>query len=580
MVERRPSSNIDKLQVDDKQYLQPTSISNVINNYFCNIPIHLASKLPKPNRHFASYLKQKREKRSKFRFMLVNEIEVFLLLDNLDGKKSFGVDKLHPYLASVAAFQIFRPVTYIINLSIKQGIFPDNLKIAKVIPIFKQGSRLLCDNYRPISVLPTLSKIFEKCIYHQLISYFSSENIIIPNQYGFKPGSTTMDCLVDLIEEIYTSLDQGNYAVSIFLDLSKAFDTVNDSILLSKLLFYGIQNPYINWFKSYLNKRKQRVFVNGTTSDTMPISSGVPQGSILGPLLFLIYINDFTQASNFFSMRLFADDTSLTVSGKNLDEILLQINNKLPNIYDWLCANKLTLNLRKTKYLIFQPRQKVNCNLLPPLSLAGQPLEQACSIKYLGIYIDSHLSWHDHIDYVCDKVSKSINIMTKVKRYLGNKSLTSIYYSLIYPYLIYGCLLWGNNYDNPLSQLIRLQNKAVRIINDVPLRDHITPHYVNLGLLKFRDIVKMYTCLFMYEYVCENKPCNFSIPLVLEQHNYSTRSASNQKLHLPHSRINIRKFCPTVIGKYYWNDLPLFIRDNSSKVLFKKALFKYYFAQY
>ena len=154
---------------------------------------------------------------------------------------------------------------------------------------------------RPISVLPTLSKIFEKCIYYQLISYFSSENIIIPNQYGFKPGSTTMDCLVDLTEEISTSLDQGNYAVSIFLDLSKAFDTVNHSILLSKLLFYGIQNPYINWFKSYLNKRKQRVFVNGTTSDTMPISSGVPQGSILGPLLFLIYIKDFTQASNFFS---------------------------------------------------------------------------------------------------------------------------------------------------------------------------------------------------------------------------------------------------------------------------------------
>ena len=195
-------------------------ILNLSNKGFVNTQCFFASKLPKPNRHFASYLKQKREKQSKFRFMLVNEIEVFLLLDNLDGKKSFGVDKLHPYLASVAAFQIFRPVTYIIDLSIKQGIFPDNLKIAKVIPIFKQGSRLLCDNYRPISVLPTLSKIFEKCIYYQLISYFSSENIIIPNQYGFKPGSTTMDCLVDLIEEISTSLDQGNYAVSIFLDLS------------------------------------------------------------------------------------------------------------------------------------------------------------------------------------------------------------------------------------------------------------------------------------------------------------------------------------------------------------------------
>ena len=157
------------------------------------------------------------------------------------------------------------------------------------------------------------------------------------------------------------------------MDLSKAFDTVNHSILLSKLSSYGIQTPYINWFKLYLNKTKQRVFVNGFISDTKPVSSGVPQGSILGPLLFLIYINDFTQSSDFFSIRLFADDTSLTALGNNIDELLLKINKELSisNIYDWLCANKLTLNLRKTKYLIFQPRQKVDYNLLPPLSIAG-----------------------------------------------------------------------------------------------------------------------------------------------------------------------------------------------------------------
>ena len=288
-----------------------------------------------------------------------------------------------------------------------------------MIPIFKQGSRSLCDNYRPISVLPVLSKVFEKCIYNQLISYFSSENIITPTQYGFKPGSTTVDCLVDLIEEISTSLDQGDYAVSIFLDLSKAFDTVNHSILLSKLSFYGIQKPHIDWFKSYLNKRKQRVFVNGNISDTM-----------------------------------------------------------------------------------------------------------------------------------------------------------------LYPYLIYGCLLWGNNYDNHYHSSYVYKIKQLRIMNDVPLRDHITPHYVHLGLLKFRDIVKIYNCLFLYDYVSDNKPCNFPLFLVSEQHNYFTRSASAQQLHIPHSRINIRKFCPTVIGKYYWNDLPLSIRNKSSKILFKKALKKYYLAQY
>ena len=195
-----------------------------------------------------------------------------------------------------------------------------------------------------------------------LILHLKILSLLLNN--GFRPGSTTIDCLVDLIEEISTSLhvDQGDYAVSIFLDLSKAFDTVNHSILLSKLSSYSIQNPNINWFKSYLNKRKQRVFVNGVITDTMPISSGVPQGSILGPLLFLIYINDFTQSSDLFSISLFADDTSLTASANNIDELLLKINEELSNIYDWLCANKLTLNLRKTKYLIFQPPQKVDYN--------------------------------------------------------------------------------------------------------------------------------------------------------------------------------------------------------------------------
>ena len=381
-----------------------------------------------------------------------------------------------------------------------------------------------------------MSKILEKC-------YIITENIITPNQYGFMPGSTTVDCLVDLVEEISTTLDRGDYAVTIFLDLSKAFDTVNhQSILLSKLTYYGI-NP-ITWFRSYFHNRKQRVFVNGILSDTLQISSGVPQGSILGPLLFLLYINDFTQASKMFSMRLYADDTSLTVSGKNIDDLLYQINLELPNMHDWLCANKLTLNLKKTKYLVFQPRQKLNLNLLPPLSLAGEILEKASNIKYLGIVIDHHLSWHDNIDYVCDKVSRSINIMTKVKCYLGKHCLISIYYSLVYSHLIYGCSLWGNN---PLSQLIRLQNKAVRIMNDTPLRDPIT-HYANSGLLKFCDIVKLYTCLFFYEHLSENKPCNFPVPLVSEQHNYLTRGASTQQLLIPFSRITIRKFCPTVIG--------------------------------
>ena len=344
---KRPSSIIDNLQVNGKSFHQPASISNAINKYFCNVPTELASSLPKADRHFASFMKGKK---CMFRFTKVSEVEVFLLLESIDCKKSFGYDKIHPLLLSSAALEIFRPVTYIINLTLKQGIFPDSLKITKVIPIFKQGSRSSCGNYRPISVLSALSKIFERCILNQLIFYCLTENILVSNQYGFRSGYSTTDCLVDLLDEITKALDEEKYAVTIFLDLSKAFDTVNHSILLSKLDLYGIRGNENQWFRSYLSNRKQKVFVNGVESNFLLVNSGVPQGSILGPFLFLIYINDFEKATNYFSLRLFADDTSLTATGKDLDVLLQRINFELPTIHEWLCSNRLTLNLSKTKY--------------------------------------------------------------------------------------------------------------------------------------------------------------------------------------------------------------------------------------
>ena len=207
------------------------------------------------------------------------------------------------------------------------------MKIAKVVPVIKQGSRFSCDNYRPISILPTLSKIVEKRIFNQLMSNLSIEDILTPKQYGFRPASTTTDCLVDVIEEIPATLDKGDYAVSLFLDLSKAFDTVNHQFLLNTLTYYGIVNRENIWFRSYLNNRKQKVYINGVMSDLYKISSGVPQDSILGPFLFLIFINDFPSASACFSVRLYADDTSLTASGNDLDKLLSEINNHLNDIF-------------------------------------------------------------------------------------------------------------------------------------------------------------------------------------------------------------------------------------------------------
>ena len=210
-------------------------------------------------------------------------------------------------------------------------------------------------------------------------------------------------------------------------------------ILVALVIRHILSQHFLNlWFKSYLQQRRQTVYVNGVFSDIQVIELGVSQGSVLGPILFLIYINDFSNASSYFSTRLFADDTSLTVCGKDLDSLIHHINIELPKIYDWLCANKLTLNLTKTKYIIFQPRQKLNSNLHLPLVLAGQPLDHYSSVKYLGLFIDCHLFWHDHIEYICSKISKNINIMTKVKKLVSKVTIINMYYSFIYPYLTYG----------------------------------------------------------------------------------------------------------------------------------------------
>jgi len=198
-----------------------------------------------------------------------------------------------------------------------------------------------------------------------------------------------------------------------------------------------------------------------------------------------LYINDFINTTNILTVRHFADDTS---SGECLNNLLYQINSELPKIYDWLCANKLSLNFKKTTYIIFQPRQKVDYNLYLPLSIGNKYLQQSPFVKYLGIFIDSHLTWRNHLDHIASKISKNINIISKLSSYLDQHVLKTLYYSLIYPYLTYGCILWVSNYISSLEDIIKLQNKAIRIICDIPLQEHITPFYSTVGMLKLPGI--------------------------------------------------------------------------------------------
>ena len=360
--------NIENQQISNKQ-----DIASYFNDFFINIGPELAKKInTEGKKSFLTYLQQINID-STFKFTPINAATTKSIITNLKPKRSAGVDNVSLILLKMSADALINPLTCIINQSLKSGIFPNKLKIAKVIPIFKKDDKHDLNNYRPISLLPTISKVFERVVHMQLFQYFTDNDLFYNYQYGFRKKHSTETAILQLIDQIYNDLDEKRkrLPIAIFLDLSKAFDTIDHEILLQKLKHYGINNIEHKWFQSYLSNRSQFVEFDGTQSNPKGITTGVPQGSILGPLLFLIYINDLSTASKFTSI-MYADDTNLLSTICNFQfettphsSLSNNINNELKNISDWLAVNKLSLNVNKTKSMIFHTKQK---RYIPPKS--------------------------------------------------------------------------------------------------------------------------------------------------------------------------------------------------------------------
>ena len=298
---------------------------------------------------------------------------------------------MSPKFLKILAPAISETLSNISNKSFALGIFPDHMKLAMITPIFKEGSKLDVSNYRPVSVLPTISKVLEKLMLTRLTEYLEKSKIIYEHQFGFQKNRSTTLAVLDLNTRITKALDRGNYAASVFLNFAKAFDMVNHQILLSKLENYGIRGPAKDWFESYLKSRHQIVKIGDTLSDKMQIACGVPQGSILGPILFLLYINDIKNASKTLKFLLFADDTSTLLISKSIQELENVYNKELSHVIDWLNANKLTLNVEKSNLVLFRKTKKTSKTL--NIKIKGEQIQEKEYTKYLGILIDSKLSW-------------------------------------------------------------------------------------------------------------------------------------------------------------------------------------------
>ena len=464
------------------------------------------------------------------------------------------------------------PLEILFNTSFTTGVVPDNFKLAKVIPVFKKGSQTNLSNYRPISLLSIFNKLLEKLMFSRLSDYLEKRQILYNRQFGFRSNHSTDHAVLSIIDKVQKAIDDRDYSCGIFLDFSKAFDTVNHGILLKKLEHYGIRGVAYDWFSSYLGNRKQFTCLDNTTSDQQIISCGVPQGSVLGPLLFLIYINDFASCSELLDFHLFADDSNLFYKHKNISIVQSHLNNELSKIHLWLCANKLSLNIEKSNFVLFHPVQrKIDYDFR--LFINEEKLKQESSIRYLGIMIDSNLNWKSHISYVSKKIRRSVGILSKLRYYVNSNILINLYYALIYPFLIYGILAWGNTYQSTLQPLYMLQKKAIRIITFSHFQDHTSPLYRTLKIIKLFDVIFLHLAIFMHKFHHHLLPSVFDsfFTPINKVHKYNTRLSSKMSYSLPKARTNYGIFNIRFQGVKVWNSL-----DESTKLLsppqFKKKL--------
>ena len=324
------------LSKENRKFLIKKDIANKFNAFFTNIGKNLADKIiDVPHKHFSDYLESKAN--SIFEFQPVETKKVNKIISQLDSKNSSGYDSISNILIKSIVDIILKPLTVIINQCFKMGIFPNQLKIAKVVPIFKSGDDTLFTNYRPISLLPSTSKVVERVIFNQLYTYFETNRFFHGSQYGFRKRHSTEFAALELVDKLLNMMDKGQVPLGIFLDLSKAVDTLDHKILIKKLEFYGVSDGPGKLLESYLSNRKQYVVFDDINSHVLDIKTGVPQGSILGPLLFLIYINDIVKSSNLFKFILFADDTTIIapINIKNKETANI-INMELDKIITWL----------------------------------------------------------------------------------------------------------------------------------------------------------------------------------------------------------------------------------------------------
>ena len=555
------------------------------NDFFANIGKETNESVGQAD-NLPNYYLNKFRKRNEHAIMLsdVTTEEVMDVCRNMNPKNSMDPTGFKQSVVLHDATIISHVLAHLVNCSLQAGICPSNSKLAKVIPVYKlKGDKHLYDNYRPISLLSSFSKIMERLIYNKIFDFLVRQEIIFKGQFGFQKGRNTTHATLDFVKAIEDAIAGGDLAIGVFCDLSKAFDTINHNILLDKLDHYGIRGNFKEWIRSYLTGREQYVEFKGCKSGRSPIPTGVPQGSILGPLLFLLYINDLPAAANLKTV-MFADDSNLLIRGNNMRDLCGVLNHELEHINDFFKANKLKLNTKKTKLVCFRKKSQKIDYIANTILLDGDKVNFDEEAVFLGITIDSHLTWDRHCNKVANIISRNNGMLNRAKNRVPAPSLKILYSSFILPHLQYGLAAWGGCSGQNKKRIVMIQKRAIRTINKSYMTAHTEPRMKKMGLLKLEELYFQQCATFIHDITNKRAPpaMNYLITLNTEITSRNLRIHSTDPLHVRvppnRCRFSANSFCYK--GSQLWNTIPQEIRSINEKHIFKNRLKKHLLSQY
>ena len=567
---------LDRIRGGNKHESQiPSDLSNdTLNDFFVNVGKQITKSF---NHNIFEWFHPKCI--HSFKFTELDPQKILASLSKLNSESNIDILDFDSKLLNIAAPFIYHSLCALFNESLKTGQVPNDWKIGRITPIYKgKGSKSDPTNYRPISVVGHVGKIVEREVHTQFLNFLRTNDLINIDQFAFLPNHSTQTCLHRVSDEWFESFNLNELIAACFLDISKCFDCIDIELLLLKLTYYGVEECEHKWFSNYLHDRSQAVYCHGSLSAFQNVNVGVPQGSILAPLLFLLYMNDISQCLKFSRCNIYADDVVIYTSSPNFTEAALHLQADLDRLSYWYTKNKLKINIDKTKVMLLSPSKNYNLEIF----IDKQIIEQVHNIRYLGVEIDDRLKWNNHTRQLIKTISYKIFTLSKMRKFINKDVLNMLYFSLVQPIIDYACSVWGQCSNNAIDKLSRLQKRAARVVTGN--FDYTSSHgeviVRDLKWQSFQQRRDYFIATMMFKCIHGLAPTHMinELEMVCERHAYSTRNAESLNVVVPKPNLECFKRSFRFSGAKVWNSLPNNLQNlqsvNSFKQLYKHMFFK------